>query len=74
VPLEPDEKRDFMIKDSVHQAERDSMYTGKNVDSLRKAQKPVQPVQFIRGGLTRRFYSTAAWKQKDLEPFPQGLS
>lgn len=74
VPLEPDEKRDFIVKDSVRKAERDSMYTGKNIDSLRKAQKPIRPGQFIRSGITRRFYSTTAWTQYELQPLPQGLS
>src|SRR5688572_28109045 len=61
VPLEPDEKRDFVLKDSIHKVERDSMYTRRNIDSLRKSQKPISPEQFIRGGVRRTFYSNKTW-------------
>ena len=69
VPLEPDEKRDFVFKDSVKRADRDSLRSKRYVDSLRRAQKPISPEQFIRGGVTRNFYSTAGWSTYRFEPF-----
>jgi hypothetical protein len=68
VPLEPDEKRDFVFKDSLSQAFRDSMYTGRNIDSLRKRQKPVKFKQFFLGGVTRNFYSTRNFSTYKIEP------
>src|SRR5205085_3326669 len=34
VPLEPEERRDFKLKDSVSKADRDSMYSPSAVDSM----------------------------------------
>jgi hypothetical protein len=73
VPLEPDEKRDFQVKDSIRRADRDSMYSENNIDSLRKAQKPVRPLQLIKGGVTRNFYSTHSFKTYRFEPLLDGL-
>lgn len=69
VPLEPDERRDFVFKDSVKRADRDSMSSKRYVDSLRRAQKPISPDQFIRGGVTKNFYSTSTWTTYRFEPF-----
>ena len=55
VPLEPDEKRDFIFKDSVNRADRDSMFSRRYIDSLQKAQKPISPEQFIAGGCNKKF-------------------
>jgi hypothetical protein len=73
VPLESDERHDFLFKDSIQKWERDSMYSEKNIDSLRKAQKPVKPMQLFRRGITRNFYSTTSWKTYRFEPLLQGL-
>ncbi|OLY91442.1 CarboxypepD_reg-like domain-containing protein [Cnuella takakiae] len=73
VPLEPDEKRDFVVKDSIHQVARDSMFTRSNIDSLRKNQKPVKLKQFFIGGVRRNYYSSKAFSTYRLEPFIQQL-
>lgn len=73
VPLEADEKRDFLIKDSMYRFESDSMYTQSTIDSLRKAQKPVRLKQFVRGGVNRNFYSTTAYKTYYHDPLLNGL-
>ena len=73
VPLEPEEKRDFEFKDSVFRFERDSMYAQSTIDSLRRAQKPVKAYQFIRGGVTRRYYSTKGWASYRFDPLLNGL-
>jgi hypothetical protein len=69
VPLEPDEKRDFILKDSINKVERDSMYTRRNIDSLRKSQKPISPDQFFRGGVRRSYYSQKTWSTYSFKPF-----
>lgn len=73
VPLEPDEKRDFVLKDSVSKVYRDSMYTKRNIDSLRKQQRPVKFTQFFRGGITRNYYSSNSFTTYKLEPLLGGL-
>jgi hypothetical protein len=74
VPLAPEEKRDFVFKDSVNRADRDSMLSKRYVDSLRRTQKPISPEQFIKGGVTKRFYSTSAWTTYQFQPFfPKGI-
>jgi hypothetical protein len=69
VPLEPDEKRDFVFKDSVTRADRDSMFSRRYTDSLRRAQKPVTLDQFITGGVRKNFYSQSSWITYRFEPF-----
>jgi hypothetical protein len=73
VPLEKDEKQDFVLKDSLYKADREAMFSQKAIDSLRKAQKPIRPIQFFRGSITRNFYSTSAYKTYKFEPFLKGL-
>ncbi|RYF81159.1 MAG: carboxypeptidase-like regulatory domain-containing protein, partial [Chitinophagaceae bacterium] len=69
VPLEQDERRDFVFKDSVKKADRDSMYSRRYTDSLRRSQKAVTIDQFIKGGVTRNFYSKSSWITYKFEPF-----
>jgi len=57
VPLEKDEKRDFVFKDSVAKTERDSFLTKKNIDSLRKNQKPMTVKGILWNGDHHTFYS-----------------
>ncbi len=73
VPLEPDEKQDFVFKDSVSKIYRDSMYSRRNIDSLRKNQKPVKLSHFFGGGVSRNFYSTRTFSTYNLEPLLKNL-
>lgn len=73
VPLESDEKRDFVVKDSIHQLTRDSMFSRSNIDSLRKNQEPVKLKQFFIGGVRRNYYSPKAFSTYRIEPFIQQL-
>ncbi|NTS42248.1 carboxypeptidase-like regulatory domain-containing protein [Flavisolibacter sp. BT320] len=73
VPLEKDEKQDFVLKDSLVKADREGMYSKFTIDSLRKAQKPVNPIKLIKGGVTRNFYSVDAYKTYRFEPLLKGL-
>lgn len=56
VTLEPDEKRDFIFKDSVAKVYRDSFRTKQNLDSLRKNQKPITLKQLLMTGGYHNFY------------------
>jgi Family of unknown function (DUF5686)/CarboxypepD_reg-like domain len=48
VPLEAEEVRDYKVKDSIYQY---------NKDSLRKKQGPIKPLQLFWGGINRVHYS-----------------
>ncbi len=56
VALEQDEKRNFVFKDSVARAYRDSFRTRRNLDSLRKNQKPVTVKDIVWSGTRHNFY------------------
>ena len=53
LPLEPDEKVNYVIRDSIYQYNRDSMGTRKNRDSLLKKQGPVKAGQVLVSGFNR---------------------
>lgn len=57
VPLEKDEKRDFVFKDSIARRDRDSLYTQSSIDSLRKNQKPVKVMDVLWSDAHHTFYN-----------------
>lgn len=63
--LEPDEKKDFKFKDSVSRYYRDSLYSKRNIDSLRKKQRqePLELKNLLFGisGINRTIYSKNAF-------------
>jgi hypothetical protein len=67
VPLESDEKRDYVFKDSVSKAFRDS-FSRRNIDSLRKIKKPVKFKSFFLGGVYRTHYATSGFATYKLNP------
>jgi hypothetical protein len=73
VPLEPDEKQNFVFKDSMSKTYRDSMYSKRNIDSLRKNQKHIKFENFLRGGVNRTIYSTNSFTTYRLEPLIKEL-
>ncbi len=56
LPLEPDEKVNYTIRDSIYQYNRDSMGTRHNRDSLLHRQGPVTPWQVLITGFDRSDY------------------
>ena len=72
VPLEPDEKRNFVFKDSARKANRDS-FSKLNLDSLRKKQKPMKPGQFFWGGARHIFYGKSAFTTYEFNPLLKNL-
>ncbi|MBL7745440.1 MAG: carboxypeptidase-like regulatory domain-containing protein [Chitinophagaceae bacterium] len=56
VALEQDEKRNFVFKDSVAKVMRDSFLTRRNIDSLRKNQKPISVKDIVWSGAHHNFY------------------
>jgi len=49
------------------------MYSRRNIDSLRKNQKPVKLSHFFGGGVSRNFYSTRTFSTYNLEPLLKNL-
>jgi hypothetical protein len=56
LPLEPDEKVNYTIRDSIYEYNRDSMGTRNNRDSLLRRQGPVTPWQVLVTGFDRSDY------------------
>lgn len=73
VPLEPDEKRDYIFRDSVNRAVSDS-FSKQNIDSLRKVKNPVHAKDiFIGSGLTRNYFSTRSFGTYRIQPLLRKL-
>lgn len=57
VQLEPEEKKDYKIKDSIMQYRRDSMWTPAHIDSMRRKQGKVTPIKVLWSGFSRYNYN-----------------
>ncbi len=57
VPLEPEEAKDYQVKDSVYDYNRDSALTKTNIDTLRKRQGKLKLSIFFLGGVNRRHFA-----------------
>jgi hypothetical protein len=68
VALELDEKRNFVFKDSVAKVYRDSFLTRRNIDSLRKNQKPVTLKNIVWSGARHNFYGSKLTINYSLKP------
>lgn len=53
VALEPEEVKDYKIKDSVFQFQRDSVWSKRSIDSLKKRQGHIKPMQILWSGFNR---------------------
>ncbi|MES1219465.1 MAG: DUF5686 family protein, partial [Bacteroidota bacterium] len=73
IPLEADEKKDFIFKDSVARLERDSMYSEKNIDSLRKNRKPIKVMDVLWSDAHYNFYNKKAFSTYTLRGLIQQL-
>jgi len=69
VPLERDEKQDFIFKDSIRKAEIDSFRNRKwNIDSLRRQQKPMKLKGVFWTGDRHTFYNKKFFINYSLKP------
>jgi hypothetical protein len=73
VPLEKEEVKDYEVKDSLYQIEKDAGLTKRTVDSLRKKQGPVKPFKVLYLGLDRMHYSQTFTYRWALEPLLQKM-
>ncbi len=58
VPLEPEEVKDYHVKDSLFEYRRDSLLSRRSVDSLNKRQGKIKPLGLFWGGINRRHFGT----------------
>ena len=71
VPLEPDEVKDYKIKDSMYEYRRDSIWTKRSRDSLNKQQGKIKVTDIFIHGISRRHYgktNSYNWGIKSLIP------
>lgn len=73
VPLEPEEVKDYKIKDSIYQYERDSVFSKRNIDSLKKQQGPITLKQIFWSGVNRTQYGTKENFTWQFDPVIQSL-
>jgi len=72
VPLEPEEKKDFVFKDSLYKKIRDSFFTKQNLDSFNKKQKPITLKGILFSGIERHRYSKSGFFQYRFDPLVLG--
>lgn len=73
LPLEPDEKVNYTIRDSIYEYNRDSGGTKANRDSLLRKQGPVKVGQVVWSGFTRSDYRRPRPLQYSFDPLLTGV-
>ncbi len=71
IPLEPEEYKDYKVKDSIYELRKDSALTQAALDSLRKKQGRLKLYKVFWSGINRRIYSAekiASWGVQPLIP------
>jgi hypothetical protein len=66
VPLEPEEIKDYKIKDSIYEANKDSSF--QNIDSLKKKQGKVKLMQVLWTGVDRTHFSKTHQYSYEVDP------
>ncbi len=73
VQLEPEELKDYKVKDSIFQTDRDSSFSTRVMDSLRKKQTRITPLNIFFGGFTRQNFNPAHPFSYTWQPILNGL-
>ena len=66
VPLEPEEIKDYQVKDSIYQYKKDSVY--ENIDSLKKRQGKIKTGEILWSGVYRTHYGKTNRYQYEIDP------
>ncbi|HEY6978926.1 MAG TPA: DUF5686 and carboxypeptidase regulatory-like domain-containing protein [Chitinophagaceae bacterium] len=74
VPLEPEEIKDYKVKDSMFQYQRDSAFTQHYRDSLRKKQGKISIANIFWNGFTRSNYDPKKWTSVTWQPLLKQVS
>ena len=73
VPLEPEEAKDYKIKDSLYQYRKDSAGTKQNIDSLKRRQGPIKLNNVFWTGVDRKHYSQRNSYSYHFDPIVKSL-
>jgi Family of unknown function (DUF5686)/CarboxypepD_reg-like domain len=73
VPLEAEEKKDYEVKDSIYNAQKDSLLSKRSVDSLNKNQQKIKPLHIFWKGIHRNHYETDGNSNWGIESLIKGL-
>jgi hypothetical protein len=68
VPLEPEEIKDYKVKDSIYRYHHDSAYTKHFRDSLRRMQGKISVMNILWNGFTRSNYDPAKYHSVQWQP------
>ena len=74
VPLEPDEIKDYKVKDSMFRYQHDSAFTQRYRDSLRKKQGKISVANIFWNGFTRSNYDPKKWTSVTWQPLLKQVS
>jgi len=74
VPLEPDEIKDYKVKDSMFRYQRDSAFTQHYRDSLRKKEGKINVKNILWSGFTRSNYDPKKWTSVTWRPLLKQVS
>ncbi len=73
VPLEPEEKNDYDVKDSMYQLQKDSLLSKRSVDSLNKNRNKVKPLDIFWNGISRKHYTQTGSTTWGVDPLIKTL-
>ncbi len=73
VPLEPEEKKDYQVKDSIYTAQKDSLLSRRSVDSLNKNQPKIKLVDIFLKGISHNHYTKSSSSNWGIESIVKGL-
>lgn len=71
VPLEAEESLNYKVKDSIYDAQKDSAFSPRTIDSLNKNRPPLQPYKVLWSSLNRTKYRSKGninWGVSSLVP------
>ncbi len=73
VPLEPEERKDYRMRDSIFEVQKDSLLSQSSIDTLKKRQGNLKPLNILWKGIHRTHYSKTNTYQWGIESLIKGL-
>ena len=73
VPLEPEERKDYRMRDSIFEMQKDSLLSQSSIDTLKKRQGNLKPLNIFWKGIHRTHYSKTNTYQWGIESLIKGL-
>ncbi len=73
MPLEKEEVQDYLVKDSLFEIHKDSLLSRQSIDSLRKKQGHIKPLDLLWLGINRSHYSNTNPFRWGIESLIQNL-